>query len=212
MVLIDLQKVTQALGLVSSVVKPIPVVGSVGSGLLDTAGGLVNSTLGSSSGALNGLLGGGTGILAADVGKNGTFGMASADGTDDTADGAASDNSTDSAMSAADDSCAIKPYAPAPVTLEAFAPYDASKALIYRYRQQQSVNLGSWFVQEQWMVPSLFKCAAGNKQAEYDIASGWGGVDSARQVLERHWDEWITESDFAYLASIGINTVRLPIG
>jgi hypothetical protein len=210
MVLIDLQKVTQALGLVSSVVKPIPVVGGLGGGLLDTAGGLVNSTLGSSTGALNGLLGGGAGILAADVGSNnGTFDTATADGG---GDGQAGDTSTDSSFNAADNSCFIEPYTPAPVTLEPFAPYDASKALIYRYRQQQSVNLGSWFVQEQWMVPSLFKCASGNKQAEYDIASGWGGVDGARQVLERHWDEWITESDFAYLASIGINTVRLPIG
>jgi aryl-phospho-beta-D-glucosidase BglC (GH1 family) len=62
------------------------------------------------------------------------------------------------------------------------------------------------------MNPSLFTCASGNKQAEFDVASGWGSVDNARQVLERHWDEWITEKDFAYLASIGINTIRLPIG
>ena len=79
------------------------------------------------------------------------------------------------------------------------------------------------------MNPSLFACASGNKQAELDVANGWGSVDNARQVLERPWDEWITEKDFQYLASIGepdffgcvtingvsmigINTVRLPIG
>ena len=62
------------------------------------------------------------------------------------------------------------------------------------------------------MNPSLFTCAAGTQQAELDVAQGWGGVKNAKEVLERHWDEWITEDDFAYLASIGINTVRLPIG
>lgn len=53
------------------------------------------------------------------------------------------------------------------------------------------------------MVPSLFTCAAGNKQAELDIANGWGSVDNARQVLERHWDTWITEDDFVFMSSIG---------
>jgi len=62
------------------------------------------------------------------------------------------------------------------------------------------------------MTPSIFECASGSKAAEIDIASGWGSVDSARAVLERHWDTFITESDFEYLAKIGINTVRLPIG
>jgi len=204
MVLIDLQKITQALGLVSSIAKPIPVVGGVGSGLVDTVGGLVNSSVGSSNGALNGLLGGGAGILAVGIDDGSASGSSGGDIT------TYSDDSANAAGS--DDSCAFEPYAPAPVALESFAPYDADRALVYRYRQQQSVNLGSWFVQEQWMNPSLFKCASGNKQAEFDVASGWGSVDNARQVLERHWDEWITEADFAYLASIGINTVRLPIG
>lgn len=62
------------------------------------------------------------------------------------------------------------------------------------------------------MTPSLFTCAAGPQIAEIDIASGWGNTTSARAVLERHWDSFIGQSDFQYLASIGINTVRLPIG
>lgn len=62
------------------------------------------------------------------------------------------------------------------------------------------------------MVPSLFTCASGSKSSELDVATGWGGVVQAKQILERHWDTFITEDDFAYLQSIGINTVRLPIG
>ena len=62
------------------------------------------------------------------------------------------------------------------------------------------------------MTQSLFKCASGPKVAEIDIATGWGSTDNARTVLERHWDTFITQSDFYYLSGIGINTVRLPIG
>lgn len=31
-------------------------------------------------------------------------------------------------------------------------------------------------------------------------------------VLCRHWDTFTTEDDFAKMVSLGINTVRLPIG
>ncbi len=62
------------------------------------------------------------------------------------------------------------------------------------------------------MTPSLFTCASDNQLSEVDIAHGWQSVEGARAVLERHWDTFITEDDFSYLSSIGINTVRLPIG
>lgn len=62
------------------------------------------------------------------------------------------------------------------------------------------------------MTPSIFKCASGKRLSELDIASGWGSISAARAVLEQHWDTFITQADFEYLASIGINTVRLPIG
>ncbi|EIW60057.1 glycoside hydrolase [Trametes versicolor FP-101664 SS1] len=93
-----------------------------------------------------------------------------------------------------------------------FAPFDQAKANVYRYRQQQSVNLGSWFTHEQWMTSSLFTCASGSQISELDIATGWGSPDGARAVLERHWDTFVDVSDFQYLSGIGINTVRLPIG
>ncbi|WWC91833.1 uncharacterized protein L201_006780 [Kwoniella dendrophila CBS 6074] len=203
MVLIDLTKVLNTLGLVSSIAKPVPLVGGLAGGLLDLTGGVVSGV--QSGGSLNGLLGGSSnGLIAAVNIGDGNFTTSSTDEENS--------SSVDQSITA-QDACSITPYSPStPVLLESFKPYDAKQALIYRYRQQQSVNLGSWFVQEQWMNPSMFNCASGNKQAEFDIANGWGSVDNARQVLERHWDEWITESDFQYLASIGINTVRLPIG
>jgi hypothetical protein len=206
MVLIDLQSVLGALGLVSSIAKPIPVAGPILSGLVGTVGGVVNSTLPAASGPLNGLLPGLVGAVNVTPDKDGSI-HASDNSDNKTTTFDSASTCTDPTYNAADsgsDPCAMSPYSPPqPVYLESFAPYDANQALIYRYRQQQSVNLGSWFVQEQWMVPSLFTCAAGNKQAELNIANGWGSVDNARQVLEKHWDTWITEDDFAYLASIG---------
>lgn len=60
------------------------------------------------------------------------------------------------------------------------------------------------FAQEAWMHPSLFACASGNKSAEFDVAAGFdGNLQSAQWTLEKHWDEWITEDDFAYLQNIG---------
>ena len=32
------------------------------------------------------------------------------------------------------------------------------------------------------------------------------------EINYRHWDTFITEADFANMASMGINTVRIPIG
>ncbi|KAK0459612.1 glycoside hydrolase superfamily [Desarmillaria tabescens] len=93
-----------------------------------------------------------------------------------------------------------------------FPSFDCQKANIYRYRRQFSVNLGSWFVHEQWMTPSVFEQASGKQISEYDIASGCDSLADAQSLLEQHWDTFITEDDFEYIASLGINTVRLPIG
>ena len=43
-------------------------------------------------------------------------------------------------------SCSPEPYLAPPVTDQEFPPFDSAKAAIFRYRQQQSVNLGSWLV------------------------------------------------------------------
>jgi len=33
-----------------------------------------------------------------------------------------------------------------------------------------------------------------------------------RAALQHHRDIWVTEADFALLASLGFNAVRLPVG
>ena len=40
--------------------------------------------------------------------------------------------------------CSVSPYELSDIGPQAFPPFNTPKAIIYRYRQQQSVNLGSW--------------------------------------------------------------------
>ncbi|EPQ56601.1 glycoside hydrolase [Gloeophyllum trabeum ATCC 11539] len=79
---------------------------------------------------------------------------------------------------------------------------------LYCYRKQRGVNLGSWFVLERWITESPFRNAAAPAQSDLDVARG----SNAKEILEHHWDTWITETDWQWLAQHGINTVRLPIG
>jgi glucan 1,3-beta-glucosidase len=44
-----------------------------------------------------------------------------------------------------DSSCSIEPYNAPPSFELTFPPFDEATANVYRYRQQQSVNLGSWY-------------------------------------------------------------------
>jgi glucan 1,3-beta-glucosidase len=68
------------------------------------------------------------------------------------------------------------------------------------------VNLGGWFVLEGWMTPSLFEGVNGSDETAFMEQK-----PGALQVLQNHWDTFITEQDFAYLASKHLNFVRLPI-
>ncbi|KAF8896026.1 glycoside hydrolase superfamily [Infundibulicybe gibba] len=73
----------------------------------------------------------------------------------------------------------------------------------YRYRKQRGVNLGSWFVLERWIADEPFQFAAAPGQSDLDVARG----AQARELLERHWDTWITEIDWSWIAHCGINAI-----
>lgn len=70
----------------------------------------------------------------------------------------------------------------------------------------RGVNLGGWLLLEKWMTPSLFE----GVQAvdEYTFMK----TSAAATKLDRHRREFITEEDFKWLASHGINAVRIPVG
>lgn len=78
----------------------------------------------------------------------------------------------------------------------------------FQYRKLRGVNLGAWFVLERWIAETPFRSAAAPGQSDHDVARG----AQAKEVLEHHWDTWITEPDFAWIAQKGLNAVRLPIG
>lgn len=72
----------------------------------------------------------------------------------------------------------------------------------------RGVNLGSWLVLEKWMVPSVFEGLAATDETTWCAELG----ARARDKLQAHWRSFITRDDFAWIAGIGINAVRIPVG
>ncbi|KAH8108792.1 glycoside hydrolase [Phellopilus nigrolimitatus] len=83
-----------------------------------------------------------------------------------------------------------------------------STRVVYSFRKQRGVNLGSWFTLERWISDAPFRQAQHPSQSDYDVAKG----PNAKEILEKHWETWITEDDWMWLSEHGINTVRIPIG
>jgi glucan 1,3-beta-glucosidase len=75
-------------------------------------------------------------------------------------------------------------------------------------RKLRGVNLGGWLLLEKWMTPSLFEGLQAVDETSFCVELG----PRAESALKRHWDTFITREDFAWLARIGINAVRIPVG
>ncbi|KAK8864468.1 hypothetical protein IAR55_001718 [Kwoniella newhampshirensis] len=78
----------------------------------------------------------------------------------------------------------------------------------------RGVNLGGWFILENWMMPSFFET---DDLANTYINDEWTycevlGKDECLHRLEKHWDSYITEDDFKRFANYSLNTVRIPMG
>ncbi len=72
----------------------------------------------------------------------------------------------------------------------------------------RGVNLGGWLVLEKWMTPSLFAGLAATDETTWCVELG----RDAAPRLRTHRERFVTRADFAWLAAIGINAVRIPIG
>ncbi|XP_059433552.1 probable glucan 1,3-beta-glucosidase A [Corylus avellana] len=60
--------------------------------------------------------------------------------------------------------------------------------------------------------PSVFKMTiVKTLQGEYQITNGYG-PDRAPQVMRDHWNTYITDEDFRFMSSNGLNAVRIPVG
>jgi glucan 1,3-beta-glucosidase len=72
----------------------------------------------------------------------------------------------------------------------------------------RGVNLGGWLVLEKWMAPSVFEGLQATDETTWCAELG----ARAEERLKRHWNTFITRDDFAWLARVGINAVRIPVG
>ena len=72
----------------------------------------------------------------------------------------------------------------------------------------KGVNLGNWLVLEKWMSPALFDGTTA--EDEYYLPTQLSR-DAYEARIKVHRSEYISERDFATIARIGLNTVRIPI-
>ena len=72
----------------------------------------------------------------------------------------------------------------------------------------RGVNLGGWLIQEDWFCPADNGKRGDHWTLETLIARF--GTERAYELYNIYWDNWITEYDFAQIAEMGFNCVRIP--
>lgn len=75
----------------------------------------------------------------------------------------------------------------------------------------RGVNIGGWLVLEPFITPDLFQPYGGKVVDEWTLCETLG-IQNATAVLTQHYDTFITEQDFADIASAGLNHVRIGFG
>ncbi|XP_076947827.1 putative glucan 1,3-beta-glucosidase A [Bidens hawaiensis] len=60
--------------------------------------------------------------------------------------------------------------------------------------------------------PSVFELTIAQRlQGEYQVTHGYGPL-KAPQIMKNHWSTFIVENDFKFIATSGLNAVRIPVG
>ncbi|KAI7160753.1 glycoside hydrolase [Hortaea werneckii] len=89
-----------------------------------------------------------------------------------------------------------------------------SPADVTRYRYHHGANFGSLFILERWLCGHMFP-EGSEGSSERAAVKAWvkkEGIDSTRERFEKHWNEWIRDSDLEWLRDNKCTTIRLPIG
>jgi aryl-phospho-beta-D-glucosidase BglC (GH1 family) len=76
----------------------------------------------------------------------------------------------------------------------------------------RGVNLGSQFIIEPWMAGDEWNsmgCGGTNDEWQCVERLGQAAADAA---FRKHWDTWVTKADIQEIRSLGLNTVRIPVG
>ncbi|OCK74292.1 glycoside hydrolase family 5 protein [Lepidopterella palustris CBS 459.81] len=88
---------------------------------------------------------------------------------------------------------------------------------VLRYRYHHGTNLGSIYVLEKWLHPSMFPGnAASNQSSELEAVHLWVdqiGMDATRAKFETHWANAVSDDDLIWLSqSANCTSIRLPLG
>jgi len=75
----------------------------------------------------------------------------------------------------------------------------------------RGVNVGGLFVLEPWITPELADW--GNPMPDqYTYSEAARSNATMTQVLTNHWETFYGDADFAAMAALGLNHIRLPVG
>jgi len=76
----------------------------------------------------------------------------------------------------------------------------------------RGVNLGGWFVLEPWITPSIFENTNDTNIVDEFTMGQNLDPDTVQDILQTHWQTWITEDDFQAIKAAGLNHVRIQLG
>ncbi|KAI0749793.1 glycoside hydrolase [Daedaleopsis nitida] len=116
------------------------------------------------------------------------------------------------ANSAGNDSGTATPTATGTATEAGTSPSASATPFSYGKDTIRGVNLGGWFVLEPWITPSIFENTDNADIIDEYTFGQMQDHDHALNVLQNHWDTWITEDDFAAIKAAGLNHVRMQVG
>lgn len=84
---------------------------------------------------------------------------------------------------------------------------------IFRYRYHHGTNLGSIFVLERWLFPSLFFGPGDSELAAVTASLSAIGLDKTKEHWQEHWDSALSDDDIQFLVhEAKCTSIRLPIG
>lgn len=72
----------------------------------------------------------------------------------------------------------------------------------------RGVNLGNWLVLEKWMNPSFFQGTDAEDETSFCINLS---ETEKRARYDVHRNNYITNRDFANIAAMGFDSVRIPV-
>lgn len=88
----------------------------------------------------------------------------------------------------------------------------ANSNLRFNYGKDKvrGVGIGGWLVIEEFITPSIYQQTGDHRVIDEWSFAKYTPRDKAVQILQDHYDNFITESDFAEISAYNLNHVRVP--